>query len=517
MRRLWVSLCVCMVLACTSMAHAITYYGDFDWRIYSGPDYPAGNYVTGIRNQGSDGSCWAHSAIAAVESRFLLDAGTPGVELNLSEEHLNCDASTGMGGHEDLALKYIRDVGVVDEATLPYITGVHSPLWPLDKPYTVYKITSVDTFCTGGYTSTSELKSWLENYGPLSCAINTGDLFNPDSLYNESIPEMDDSIPEWFQGESPSGGVIGPNDPVGGIDHSVCLVGYKDVPSMTEGGYWIIKNSWGTGWRDDGFGFLKYGDIEKHSRIHAIDGSTYTEIRLSTAPVANNDSYTVNEDSRDVYFMYQGVRANDTDLNTPVDQLTVETVSNPVHGTIELGENGAFRYIPDAHYFGSDYFRYRLFDGTEYSNVATVSIDVISVNDAPIAVDDYYTCEMNSLLITYPHNGLLVNDSDADNYDYDTEHDDTLSVIVQSDVSHGTITWYSGGSSFRYIPDYGFTGIDSVTYKVFDGTVLSNLATVFFEVVPSGGSMPVPEPSVLVLLAMGLLSHAMTGRRRLSR
>ena len=507
MRRLCVLLCAAIVFTCALPAQAAIYYGDFDWRQYDGPNYPAGNYVTPIRNQGSDASCWSFSAVAAVESRFLLNAGTPGIDLDLSEEHLDCDRSTGMGGHEDLALKYIRDIGITDEATLPYITGTNSPLWPVERPYTLYRIGSVRTYIS---SNTNTIKSYLESYGPLSCCIDTSNLFKtpPDSSSGDAeYMSMDFSIPEWFQGQEVPD-VIGPDTIAGGAAHSVCIVGYKDESSMPEGGYWIIKNSWGN-WGDSGYGFIKYGKIS--NRVHAVTGSTYTEEAPSWAPVAVDDTFVVDEDSRLVRYQYNGIRTNDTDINTPIDALTILKVTDPAHGTIELTTNGSFTYTPDPNFCGADSFKYRAYDGVEYSDLATVTFDVTPINDVPIVYDDAYTCQTNSSLIAFYYDGVLANDYDADNHDPDTEHDDTLSIIVESGLSHGFIQWYTGGG-FMYVPESGFSGTDSLTYKVFDGTALSNLATVVFEV-GGEGTPAVPEPSTMVLLATMALGLAMRHRK----
>ncbi|MBN1590915.1 MAG: cadherin-like domain-containing protein, partial [Pirellulales bacterium] len=396
MKRLRAWLCVLMVLACASPAGAIVYYGDFDWR------QNGGNYVTPIRNQGGLGSCWAFSAVAALESQFLINAGTPGMNLDLSEQHLVCDSSTGMGGHENLALSYIVSLGITDEATLPYLAQPTSPLWPVERPYTVYKTDAVTNYCTGSYTTTSEIKSWLTSTGPLSCAIYTGDWFDPATVGAEGAAgsAMDFSLPEWLRHrEDP--GPLGPDDPVGAINHSVCIVGYKDVPSMSSGGYWIIKNSWGSNWGDSGYGFMEYGDVEKYNRIHAVTGATYTVVEPSRAPVAADDAYVVNEDERMVGYRYQGVLVNDTDINTPHDELTSLKITDPEHGTVTLGSTGWITYTPDEDYSGPDSFTYMAYDGQSYSDPATVNLDIVSINDVPVAVDDAYSVEQNSVLNTY--------------------------------------------------------------------------------------------------------------------
>jgi VCBS repeat-containing protein len=521
MRRICVSLCLVVFLLSASPAGAIVYWGDFDWRAHNG-----GNYVTPIRDQASLASCWAFGATAAVESRFLIYNNTPGVNLDLSEQHLVCDTSVGMGGHENLALDYVVNLGITNEATLPYISQSTSPKWPLARPYTAYKVTSVTNYCTGSTTTTSEIKSWLQSAGPLACSMFTEDWFDPSSLGGEAAapggkaaaPALDFSVPEWFQGEKQSG-TIGPDDPVGGTTHCVCIVGYKDVPTniLPAGGYWIIKNSWNANWGDSGYGFLKYGDVEKHNRVHAVTGTPYTVVKPSRAPVAVNDTYSVNEDEPLVRYTYEGLRANDTDVNTPLEAVTVQKLTDPTHGDIQLFSNGSFVYTPDPNYHGADSFTYKAYDGGLYSSSATVTINVASVNDVPIAADDFYTCPAGGTRVVYKWEGVLVNDYDADNYDSDTTHNDTLSVVMQSGPSYGAVTWYSGGA-FMYTPNPGFTGTDSLTYKVSDGTALSNLATVTLQVAAGeAAAMGVPEPSTVVLLLAAVLGAVALGRPRRSR
>src|SRR5207247_1693545 len=107
---------------------------------------------------------------------------------------------------------------------------------------------------------------------------------------------------------------------------------------------------------------------------------TITITPVNDAPVAVNDAYSVNEDTI-LTVAAPGVLGNDTDVDT--DPLTAVVVTAPTHGTLTLAANGGVSYTPALNYNGPDSFTYKANDGTLNSNVATVTITVTAVNDAP--------------------------------------------------------------------------------------------------------------------------------------
>ncbi len=131
---------------------------------------------------------------------------------------------------------------------------------------------------------------------------------------------------------------------------------------------------------------------------------------VNDAPVAVNDSYGTNEDTT-LTVGAPGVLANDSDVDG--DSLSSIVVTGPSHGSLTFNANGSFSYTPAANYYGLDSFTYKANDGSLDSNVATVSITVTAVNDAPVAVADAYTtAEDTTLTVAAP--GVLGNDSDID-------------------------------------------------------------------------------------------------------
>ncbi len=98
----------------------------------------------------------------------------------------------------------------------------------------------------------------------------------------------------------------------------------------------------------------------------------------------------------------------------------------------------------------------------------------------PVATADKYTTAFETRLVVNIAGGLLANDTDADG--------DTLTVVMNSDVSGGTLSLLGDGS-FTYVPDSGFNGIDSFDYIISDGSGDSSSVTVKIAVGATGNSV----------------------------
>jgi C1A family cysteine protease len=211
---------------------ALRHEESFDWR-----DEGA---VTSVKSQGSCGSCWAFSAIGVVESAFLKYAEK---ELDLSEQHLVsecCNAGSCSGGWPDWALDYVKHPGVPDEACYPYKarnTACDPCAGWEDRVYKIKDYVSVKS-------STDNFKWALKEYGPVAVVLEAPD--------------------DWYYYRS---GVYSPVTDVGWANHAVLLTGWDDSD-----GCWFIKNSWGSGWGEDGYARVKYGNLEKYDYAQAITG-----------------------------------------------------------------------------------------------------------------------------------------------------------------------------------------------------------------------------------------------------
>ncbi len=193
---------------------------------------------------------------------------------------------------------------------------------------------------------------------------------------------------------------------------------------------------------------------------------TITVTAANAAPIAANDSYSTNQDTKLTVNPGGGVLSNDTDANG--DSLTAALVGNVSHGTLALSANGSFTYTPAAGYSGPDSFTYHANDGTANSNTATVTITVTAANRPPVAANDSYSTPKDTAL-NVPAKGVLANDSDPDG--------NNLTAALVGNPAHGTVNLSASGS-FTYTPAAGYTGADAFTYRASDGSLNSNTATV---------------------------------------
>jgi large repetitive protein len=196
---------------------------------------------------------------------------------------------------------------------------------------------------------------------------------------------------------------------------------------------------------------------------------------VNTAPVAVDDHA---ETTAGVPVVID-VLANDFDQDG--DELSVVDLTQPENGSVTLNTDGSVTYTPDEGFEGTDTFTYRAFDGADWSDPATVTVEVIAApveHTPPVAVDDHATTEAGVPVVI----AVLANDFDEDG--------DELSVVDLTQPENGSVTLNADGS-VTYTPDEGFTGIDSFTYRVSDGTAESNLATVTVQV-----NAPAPQVSI---------------------
>jgi putative hemolysin len=202
----------------------------FDWRNYQNE-----NWMTSVKNQRACGSCWAFAVTGVIEAHHNIIRRTPNLDLNLSEQHLlSCSgAGSCSGGQSPPAMAYVQTQGVVDEFCMPY-TGSEGECRKCEGWWN--RLTLIDEMEVFHPSGTS-LRQRLVTYGPVWAYMGM-------SPYHLGYF---DSAGRYRCGRDSNTGHYG-------IDHAVIVVGYDDP-----GGYWIVKNSWGSSWNEDGYFKVAYG------------------------------------------------------------------------------------------------------------------------------------------------------------------------------------------------------------------------------------------------------------------
>jgi hypothetical protein len=212
-------------------------------------------------------------------------------------------------------------------------------------------------------------------------------------------------------------------------------------------------------------------DMWTDSTAYTISADDVLVSLISSAPVANNDSYDT-ATGAPLTIGPPGVLANDAAVT---GQLTAVLVTGPTRGTFSLNANGGFTYAATNNYIGLDSFTYRASDGAINSGLATVSINV-TTNTPPVANADSYTFPLN-VTSTVGAPGVLANDSDANG--------NSLTAVLVTGPTNGSLSLSASGG-FVYTPATNYTGPDAFVYRANDGLTDSEVAVANIFVVTPG-------------------------------
>ncbi len=212
--------------------------------------------MTSVKDQSICGSCWAFSAVAALESATLIANKTPNMELDLSEQVLVscCNATCSPqgdcnGGFPEYAADFLRDQGAPLESCLSY-TG----------------IAMCANACPNWQASAYRAKSWewvvnyVQNEAPTVDAIKAGLQKQPLAITMAVYSDFMTYSSGVYK--HVSGGLAG--------YHAILVVGYDDA-----GQYFTAKNSWGPAWGEQGYFRIAYSEVTGASQFGYMTQAYY--------------------------------------------------------------------------------------------------------------------------------------------------------------------------------------------------------------------------------------------------
>jgi len=209
----------------------------FDWR--------DADVITPVLDQGNCGCCYAIAAVSNFESAILIGGGPL---YDFSENNVKeCDwwaINTGLascsGGNASMVASFLSQQGMAMETCDPF--DPRNRTCKDDCPY-YFTLTGWLQISGSEVAPTPALKDYIYNSGPMFVAmIGANGLGWP-----TEFSTYDGSYTLYYDGP-------------GTLDHAIMIVGWDDTLSHAGGqGAWIVKNSWGTDWGEDGFFYIAYG------------------------------------------------------------------------------------------------------------------------------------------------------------------------------------------------------------------------------------------------------------------
>lgn len=260
---------------------------------FSWTDKNGTNWITPAQDQGSCGSCWDFAALGALESIIQIREGCAGLHLDLSEQYvLSCLPYAGScnGGWAYSAYRWIKSNasagnycnGIIPEDCFPYEVTDEVPCANVSPDWEEFLI-PISTYGRwipdGSIADRNVMKTQIMETGPIvATMLFTIYLHGPDNLEEWGYTHTDPQDYYPYPG------------PLQGSNHQVVIVGWKDDVSITNGGYWIVKNSLSEEWGYNGFFNIEYGSLNIDSKdvnwveYHAFNFSNWKPVAVITGP-----------------------------------------------------------------------------------------------------------------------------------------------------------------------------------------------------------------------------------------
>ena len=366
----------------SSDSRSNNYPTEWDWRNRHGK-----NWMTSIKDQGSCGSCWAFSAIGTFEAYINLYYNQL-INYDLSEQEvLSCsNAGTCGGGSLYGALNYIQSSGAIPESCFPY--------------------SATDEACTNQCVSPNEKVS----FGSKSQIANATENSVKQALLRSPITF---GIDPWW--------------------HFIVLTGYKQIQSgdnyFTSGNHyytipiasndplighpaWLIKNSWGTSWGDNGYGYVAMSLSDSYE-IYKLLGKVHSLVM--------DDSDVICEDADNDGYYFWGIGSKPTNCPACCPDIPDGDDSDPTKAEMDSYGNFATYTFP--------YSTTTISNTTTWNTNRTHCGNIIVTNNATLTITAELTMNPAAKIIVQNGGTLIVNAGTIQNATIDVQSSAKIQLL----------------------------------------------------------------------------------------
>ena len=313
-------------------------------------------FVTSIKNQNPYGNCWAYAACSVAES-YLIKKGMASSDIDLSEAHLNYYmyhnkgdkyentdndqtnvigkySFTDVGADPRMLQLAMSNFGLASETIYPISKITTMQGSKEDQNNTQYVMTNSNLLCQQAKGNESIIKqAILDNGSVLACYYDTSTAYKNSNYYN--------------------------SNEVNSFNHVISIVGWDDSYAAnnfdnkpTRNGAWLIKNSWGTGFGNQGYFWMSYDEYSLGSvysyefknkdeeNIYQYDGTNnalrYT-LSSNTSTYANE--FLVKRTNEELNAVSVGSATSNIPYKLEI-YTNLTDINNPTSGNCEVNQNG---------------------------------------------------------------------------------------------------------------------------------------------------------------------------------
>ena len=236
----------------------------FNWMDYEGQDW-----TTPANDIRSCGGCWVFAALGALESNIQIREGCAALNLDLSEQYvISCLPRAGscLGGWADEAFRLIKSNkstgnycnGIIPEFCFPYQANDDVPCANASPDWKDFLI-PISTYGAwvpdGSIEDRNAIKTQIMESGPVVATMQW-------TYY----PHGPNNLEKWgWEHHDSTDFYANPGPAKTDTHHQDLIVGWKDDSSITNGGYWIVKECFGEEWGYNGHFNLEYGALRMDS------------------------------------------------------------------------------------------------------------------------------------------------------------------------------------------------------------------------------------------------------------